>query len=425
MPSTTPAALGVALAFALATVAACDTDDAREASGTTSRTTTTAAAAGTTSPTTTTGAPTPTTTGTDAVTTPPTSAPTTNSPSPTPWEPIGRGPFEVGVMTMIVDDPDGERPLSVDVWFPLADGVDVAALAPQRYTLLPEVYYESPAAFAAVAEQARPDQSPLVVYSHGSGGLRYIHSALTEAIASHGYVVAAPDHTGNTAVDLLLGTIAEPEVIAIDRPTDVGRVIDAVTADASPFAAQVAGERIAVVGHSLGAFTALVAVAGFENGRGTVEPDDRIDAIVALAPAASPTLLPDERLGAVGVPVLVVGGTGDVSTPVEPNSSRVFGLSTGRPSYRVDLIDAAHQTFTDVCAYRDALADRPEIPAPIVETIETYAAEGCSPGDMDIARATELTVTYVIGFLDEVLRSGRPIDPSVVSPPDDATVTSR
>ena len=46
---------------------------------------------------------------------------------------------------------------------------------------------------------------PVVIYSHGSGGLRYIASDYTEAIASYRYIVVAPDHTGNTAVDRLVG----------------------------------------------------------------------------------------------------------------------------------------------------------------------------------------------------------------------------
>ncbi len=40
---------------------------------------------------------------------------------------------------------------------------------------------------------------PLVIYSHGNGGLRYVSAFLTEHLASHGFVVMAPDHTGNTA----------------------------------------------------------------------------------------------------------------------------------------------------------------------------------------------------------------------------------
>ena len=70
------------------------------------------------------------------------------------------------------------------------------------------------------AEIATDGPFPLVVYSHGSGGIRYLASYYTEAIASHGYVVAAPDHTGNTAADRLLGAEADFDVALELSPQD-------------------------------------------------------------------------------------------------------------------------------------------------------------------------------------------------------------
>ncbi|HEX6061838.1 MAG TPA: hypothetical protein VF001_07185, partial [Candidatus Limnocylindria bacterium] len=43
---------------------------------------------------------------------------------------------------------------------------------------------------------------PLVLYSHASFGHRRQSSSLTSHLAAHGYVVAAVNHTGNTAADL-------------------------------------------------------------------------------------------------------------------------------------------------------------------------------------------------------------------------------
>ena len=47
---------------------------------------------------------------------------------------------------------------------------------------------------------------PLIVYSHGSSGQRFISAYLTEALAARGYVVVAVDHTGDTAVDQFTDT---------------------------------------------------------------------------------------------------------------------------------------------------------------------------------------------------------------------------
>jgi predicted dienelactone hydrolase len=81
----------------------------------------------------------------------------------------------------------------------------------------------------------------LIVISHGAGGFSLNHRDLAMALASHGYVVAAPTHPRG-------------------KGKQVSRVIDAVLGD-TVLGPHVQRERIGVVGHSNGGFTALV-VAG-------------------------------------------------------------------------------------------------------------------------------------------------------------------
>jgi predicted dienelactone hydrolase len=369
----------------------------------------------------TTDAPVVTTTEPAPTTTP---APATTEPAAPDLELIGPGPYEVGVATIVVD-PDGDRPLTVDVWFPLA--ADATGLALQRYTLLPGVYYESPTAVAATPDLLAADESfPLVVYSHGSGGLRYIHSSYTEALASHGYLVAAPDHTGNTAVDRLVGAEFAGDLTAFLRPNDVSRVIDAFTDPAhpaaGPWAARVDADRIAVTGHSFGGFTSVAMVTGFSNANGTFDADGRVDAIIPLAPATGPALLADEVISLVDVPMMVIVGTDDVTTPVQPNVTRLWDLNDNSPAYRAELVAGEHQTFTDLCAYTRFLPQLADVPQAIIDTIESFAVEGCSDGDIDDGRAAELTNTYAIAFLDEVFRGG---DPILASHPGDVLFQSR
>jgi len=365
------------------------------------------------------GASTP---ATDAATTQPavTEPPTTDAAME--FAPIEAGPYKVGVTTITINDATRNRPLTVDVWFPLAEGVTGD---PQQYTLLPGVYYESPAALSAVAESISSDGPfPLVVYSHGSGGLRYIHSNYTEAIASYGYVVVAPDHTGNTAVDRLANAETEFEVTAFNRPNDVKAVIDAMLDPARPetadFVASVDPERIAVTGHSFGGFTTYAMASGYTNSVGTFTADPRVDAIIPLAPATGDgtRLLSDADLAAITVPALVMVGTNDQTTPVDPNVTRAWELTGSSPHIRVEFVDGQHQTFTDLCDYLEFLPTLAGVPQAVFDTINASAEEGCSPGDMPIDRAKELTITFAVQFLESVFRNGPVIDPTTLFPDD-------
>ncbi len=361
---------------------------------------------------------------------PTTEAPVDTEPAAPALEIVEPGPYRVGVRTIAVTDERRDRTLSVDVWFPIADeGTRVA----YQYLLIPGVYYESPVAVVASPPDIAPDGPfPLVVYSHGSGGLRYIASYYTEMLASHGYIVAAPDHTGNTAVDRLAGSEAERAVNALNRPQDVAAVIDAMTDPENPetagFVAALDPERIAVTGHSFGGFTAYAMVAGFDNELGSFDPDPRVDAIIPLAPAVGgdvDPLLTDERLASITTPQLVIVGTNDRTTPVDPNVTRVWELAGSVPFRRVELVDAQHQSFTDLCDYQVFLPNLADVPEVITETIDSFAAEGCSPGDMPIERAKELTNTFAVNFLDAVLKDAELYRPDAMTAPADIIFLAR
>ena len=218
--------------------------------------------------------------------------PTTETPAETeppsePLEILPTGPYGVGVKTVIIN-PGTDRPLTTDVWFPL-DG-PAGDVPRHEYTLIPGLTDTSDTAVDAEYLAMSPDGPfPLVVYSHGSGGLRYVASDYTEAIASYGYIVASADHTGNTALDGLLCTRTDGMTTMLNRVNDVQAIINELTDpdsfELSGFVDSVDPERIAVTGHSLGGFTTYAAVTGFENELGAVAADERVDAIIPLAPA--------------------------------------------------------------------------------------------------------------------------------------------
>lgn len=360
------------------------------------------------------------------------------------FSPAARGPYEVGVQTITINSAT-DRPLTTEVWFPVAEGTEGD---PHRYTFITGDYYESPDAITADASAISPDGPfPLVAFSHGSGGVRYQTSFLTEFLASHGYLVAAPEHTGNTAVDRVLaaaeaeaGTepteedlLTQRQEIALNRVLDIQNVItaflDPESTETVGFVGSVNPQQIAVSGHSFGGFTSYAVVSGYDNALGAAQPDLRVSAIVPLAPAVGDGsldgLLSDERLASVDVPALVMVGTNDQTTPADPNVDRAFGLGASDPSYRVDLVDAQHQSFSDACDY---LASVPllENPTPaVVDVIEDLAAEGCSPGDMPIERVKELTTTFALSFLESVFADGEMLTPETVAIPTDVIFASK
>ena len=312
---------------------------------------------------------------------------------PSPAEP---GEFAVGRRTITLIDSDrDDRTFSVDVWYP-ADGEAAEAAPKAVYSFIPGVEFTSEVA-AADVPVAEGGPYPFVIYSHGSGGQRFQASDNAELLASHGFVVAAPDHVGNTAFDELLDTRAPDEQIEIDRPTDtaftITELLEQSAAPDTPLSGALDPDRIGIYGHSFGGYTALTAVSG----RGDVPPDDRI--VAAVGHAAATERSTDAELEAVDVPTLLLSGTKDETTPIADNTERPWELISGRPLVRVDIVDGGHQSFSDVCDYQELAPTFADAPEALVDFIDDFARDGCAPGLIDIDRAHEIIDTYTVAFL--------------------------
>ena len=312
-----------------------------------------------------------------------------------PAPPHGLGRYAVGLSTVrMVDPARSDRTLTVDIWYP----ADKRAEAPTASLDLVLTRLELPGVQAD--PQAAPGSFPLVVFSHGNGGVRFQSWFLMEALASHGFVVAAPDHAGNTALDAIAGTADPISVAATNRPRDVSFVIDQMLArdrdPADPLHRRIDERDIAVVGHSFGGFTALATAGGFVD----YQPDPRVDAIVPIAPATFG--LTDAQLASIDVPTLLMGGTSDTVVPIEPGIVRAWDLVSGRPEYRVDVVAAGHNSFTNVCDIRDAYVAA-GVGQPLLGFVEAQAEDGCAPELLPIEEAHRVTDLYVVSFLTEEL----------------------
>jgi len=183
---------------------------------------------------------------------------------------------------------------------------------------------------------------PFVVVSHGTGGSPWLNRDLAMYLARAGFVVALVEHPGNRrGDDALAGTPANLE----HRPRHLRLAIDAVGAD-----------RAAVIGHSIGGYTALAVAGGrplalpnqTADGKAhpvAVVPDPRVRALVLLAPAV-PWFMADGALAEVDVPILLRVAQHDRAAPAELNAS-IIRRGVRDPA-RIDfqsIANAGHFSF--------------------------------------------------------------------------------
>jgi len=333
-----------------------------------------------------------------APTTAPTSTTTTEAPTPS-VDPALFGPYQVGRTTItLIDDARGGRALPVDIWYPVDQGV---VADPSEYVFAGEIKYTSANAMESPKISA-DGPFPLVVYSHGFDGIRWVSAFLTERLASQGFIVVAADHVGNTFIDAFLGREDEPDTLMENRLSDIEFLLSSVlNGTGSPVLAStvatIDSNNIGIVGHSLGGWTALNVVAGGDNR----PADTRFKAAVGLAAFTSP--ISDDTLRAVNVPTLLIGGTLDKTTPIDTDLQRPSEMISGRPFYRIDIEGAGHQTFSDVCLYQQLLPTVTAIPQSVIDAIDDFASGACTPEYIDYVQGQRIIDTYAIGFFIDQL----------------------
>ncbi|MGH8083140.1 MAG: alpha/beta hydrolase family protein [Lysobacter sp.] len=112
-----------------------------------------------------------------------------------------------------------------------------------------------PYAIAAATDTAIADgKFPLIVLSHGHLGSMYGHHDLGAALARHGYIVAMPQHVGDSYDD---HSGAGTDRALLGRAWQASAVISAVLKDPR-FAEHIDAERIGSAGFSAGGYTTLL-----------------------------------------------------------------------------------------------------------------------------------------------------------------------
>ncbi|WP_241834593.1 alpha/beta hydrolase family protein [Pseudofrankia asymbiotica] len=274
---------------------------------------------------------------------------------------------------------------------PVGDGA-----VPARYEIAPEVSYQSRVAVADAPPERGP--FPLVVFSHGSAGSRVQFASLAEALASRGYVVAAPDHPGDTMADVAAGPNESLIDLAGDRPMDVSAVLDWMLCPGRPFASILSADKVAVVGFSFGGLTAIASSVGLLR----APADPRVRVSVGISPASA--ALPASLLARVRIPTLLIAGTADGVTPPGPGADRTFRELTGSPGRaEVVVTGATHNSFSDLCDQVYLTADG-RVPAAIRLRMQLGALLTCLPPLADAAFAQQVARWYTVAYLERHLR---------------------
>ncbi|MGF6109634.1 alpha/beta hydrolase family protein [Pseudomonas frederiksbergensis] len=318
----------------------------------------------------------------------------------------------IGFQSSTLPDPQNERPLEMVVWYP------------STTTATPQLFGDNPVFIGALAVPNAPPatgERPLVVLSHGYNGSWINQTWLASALAHKGYIVAAVNHPGTTSQDRSPPAAAQ----LWQRPADLSRAIDAVTAQPEKFGV-VAKHRIAAVGHSLGGWTVLeIAGARFAPDRFTKDcntqpklasctvyqqmnpastpvskaqlagdlSDKRVSAIVSLDLGLSRGMT-DESLVKLPVPTLVIAaGVPSEDLPAELESADLAKRLPKASTRYVEISDASHFSFMAVCK-----------PGAVAMLEEEVPGDGIICGDGEGGRAREVIQQQVTSVIDEFLK---------------------
>lgn len=251
------------------------------------------------------------------------------------------GPYETTRLSWVMEDPSRDRRYPVEL-------------------VMPEN-------LAAVGRSV-----PVVVISHGLGDRPESFLDIAAQVASHGFLVALPEHIGSSLTQqqaMLNGRSRESFRAAefLDRPLDITTLLDELERrNPDTFGGRLNVDRVVAVGHSFGGYTVLAlggATVDFERLAQRCRPDvnllvdaalalecralelidqpealqrlgqagvkdDRVAVVMAFAPVSN--LFGPAGVANISVPTMLFSGAFDVLTPVVPQQVATFSwLTTG------------------------------------------------------------------------------------------------
>jgi predicted dienelactone hydrolase len=306
-----------------------------------------------------------------------------------------------------------DRPLTVEVWYPAADGTAQGG----NYTaILRDGKTEVPLTGQAArdATPASGEKFPLVVISHGYPGNRYLMAHLGENLASKGYVTVSIDHTDSTYSDQ--GAFGST---LLNRPIDQRFIIDQMEAMQGPLGDIIDASTTGVIGYSMGGYGALIFGGagvtqgsteypwGTPNGLLTAHlagsdthkalMDNRVKATIAIGPWGNNAGFWDATgLSGFSKPLmLMAGGVDDVS--VYSAIRGIFDGTTGTDRHLLTFDNANHNAAAPMAPPAEALA--------MTAKGESGPYDHYADAVWDNTRMNNITQHFATAFMDTHLKA--------------------
>ncbi len=333
------------------------------------------------------------------------------------------GPYPVGTLTFewvdedrpetLSANPSGPRRLMVQVWYPAAvtagaqpglymNELEIGGAAVARKFgfppfMLGHLGLARTHAYPAAALPAGSERYPVLVFSHGWQGFRMQNTYQVEELASHGYVVFAPDHTYGALVTTFpdgSSALNRPELLPSDG-SDIeyaraARILGKAWTDDLRFVLDQAAKLNS--GQLPGIFAgrldlAHTGVFGHSTGGGAAVEVCYLDLRCKAGLAMDAWLVPyssDVAREGLKVPFFFMQSE---KWPNGPNASLLPALydAMKAPAWRVTIAGARHYDFSDISLLTPL--------APLIGI----------KGPIDSLHALNMIDAYTVAFFDAAL----------------------
>jgi dienelactone hydrolase len=343
-------------------------------------------------------------------------------------DPAQRGPYAVGVTTLRLTDPSRvdektkqARSMVIEIWYPAEeaarnmpfDAYDFMKDAPpavqdkmkelniQIPTMTQEAHRDAP-----LLREEGP--YPVILFSHGSGGIRFQSVFQTPHLASHGYVVISADHEGNTLYDLIIDPDAQKTGglvnAAINRPIDVVFMLEEIKKrhldPNDRFYQMINSQKIGVTGHSFGGLTSILVTRDIE-GLSVIMPQTPATTLIRTLGVKEQHLR--------DIPIMLMASKDDRTLDYEKESKWFYDLILTEPFFQADrylvaLERGGHFSYSDICRldlkkYAKQLG---------FGNAEKILADGCAEHNTPTTEAHRIINHYATALFNLILRQSTP-----------------